>query len=308
MADPAQDARLFVSSEARLPSVAGSAAGGLSYALVTPSFRLDLARCRLLTESIERWAAPHLRHYLIVDRRDVPLFRPLQTRRTELLVVEDLVPWWLSRIPGTRRFWLSLRTRPVKNWILQQIVKLSVPGTVTEDVLLFVDSDTFFVRAFDPRAAERDGKVPLFVEYGQRGLLPKHEEWHAIAAGLFGIAADESYDTNFIGNVICWRRQNALAMLDRIEEVTGKRWQRVLAGLNAFSEYTLYGMYVTRVLGESSGHWQDTLIRTLNYWTPSPLDAAGLRELRARLAEHHHSVMISAKSATPVAEIRKAFA
>lgn len=296
-----------MSIEAPLPSAA-QGSSGISYALVTPSFRLDLERCRLLTESIERWAAPHLRHYLIVDRRDVPLFRPLRGPRTELLVVEDLVPWWLSRVPGTRRFWLSLRTRPVKNWILQQIVKLSVPGTVSEDVLLFVDSDTFFVTPFDPRALERDGKVPLFVEYGQRGLLPKHERWHAIAAGLFGIPAEESYDTNFIGNVICWRRQNALAMLRTIEEVTGKKWQRVLAGLNAFSEYTLYGMYVTRVLGESSGHWQDTLIRTLNYWTPSPLDPAGLLGLRAQRAAHHHSVMISAKSATSVAEIRKAFA
>ena len=97
----------------------------LSYALVTPSFRLDFERCRLLTESVQQWVAPHMRHYIIVDRRDAKMFSPLVSNRTSLIVVEDIVPRWVFRVPGMQRFWLSLRTRPLKNWILQQIVKIS---------------------------------------------------------------------------------------------------------------------------------------------------------------------------------------
>jgi hypothetical protein len=90
---------------------------------------------------------PGIGHYLVIDRRDVPLFRPLLNSRTELLVVEDLIPHWLFRVPGMRRFWISLQTRPVKNWVLQQIVELSVPAAIREDVLLYADSDMFFIRS-----------------------------------------------------------------------------------------------------------------------------------------------------------------
>src|ERR1700733_13369033 len=112
----------------------------LNYALVTPSFRLDIERCRLLVESAERWVAPSVRHYLVIDARDVAMFRPLLDSRTEILVVEDIIPSWLFRGPGVRRFWLILRTRLVKNWILQQLVKLAVPAAVNEDVLIYADS------------------------------------------------------------------------------------------------------------------------------------------------------------------------
>jgi hypothetical protein len=279
----------------------------LSYALVTPSFRMDRERCALLLESVERWAAPHVSHYLVVDRRDVHLFKPLATSRTQLLVVEDIVPRWLIRIPGVRRFWLSLRTRPVKNWILQQIVKLSVPAAVKDDVLLYTDSDVFFVAPYDPVLFERNGKVPLFVETGQRGKIDRNDEWQAVASRLLGLPAEVSCDTNYIGNAICWRRENVLAMHARLQSVGSKKWQTSIAPQTAFSEYILYGIFATRVLGEDSGHWHDSELRTLNYWDTVPLDIDGLQRLAGRRRPEHHSVMISAKSRTPVDAIRKVF-
>jgi hypothetical protein len=280
-----------------------------SYGIVTPSFRLDLDRCELLIESIEQWVAPHVKHYLVVDRRDVPLFASIATPRTTLLVVEDIVPNWLVRIPGVRRFWLSLRTRPVKNWVLQQIVKLSVPSVVDADVLLYTDSDVFFINPYDPRSFERDGKVPLFMEDGQRGLIPNNDEWHAVASRLLGLPIANEYDTNFISNVICWRRENALALERRIEEIADARWQTVLASMSAFSEYIVYGVFSSQVLGlgEASGHWQDDVVRTLGYWDTVKLDIAGLQELKAQQEPHHHTVMISAKSHTSVPDIRQVF-
>ena len=279
----------------------------LNYALVTPSFRLDIERCRLLVESAERWVAPSVRHYLVIDARDVAMFRPLLDSRTEILVVEDIIPSWLFRVPGVRRFWLSLRTRPVKNWILQQLVKLAVPAAVNEDVLIYADSDMFFIDHFEPQEFERDGRVPLLLDTGQRGVIRSNDEWQAVGSRLLGIPVEASPDTNYVGNVIWWRRLNALAALRRVEEVTGKSWQRAIASLGEFSEYILYGIYSYRVLGENSGHWTDGTVRTLTYWGTTPLSEQGLESLRRSRAPHHHSVMISAKSRTAVADIRKVF-
>ena len=278
-----------------------------SYALVTPSFSLDAERCRLLVESVDRWVAPHVRHYLVVDRRDVALFKSMRSSRTDVLVVEDIVPRWLIRLPAVRRFWLSLRSLPVRNWIMQQIVKLSIPQIVSQDVLLYTDSDVFFVAPYDPYTFERDGNVPLFVETGQRGLIRFNDDWHRVGAELLGLAPQESYDTNYIGNVIPWRRDAAVGLLQRMGEVAGKAWQLAVTRRTVFAEYILYGMFTQHILGASGGVWHDGALRTLCYWPRTPLDVGGLQNLKAGLLPQHHSVMISAKSRTPVTDIRGVF-
>jgi len=279
-----------------------------TYAIVTPSFRLDFERCALLCESVQRFVAPAVRHYLVIDRRDVEMFRPLSNARTEIVVVEDVIPWWIMRVPGVRKYWLSLCTVPVRNWILQQLVKLSLPLHVKEDVLLYTDSDTFFRQNFDPLTLERDGRVPLFVEYGQRGKIPSNDRWHSIAAGVFGLLVKADYDTNYIGNVIPWRRENVLKMHRHIEEKAGMAWQRVLAGKLYFSEYILYGMYCETVLGfEAAEHWPDSTLRTHTHWETTPLDRAQLATFKQQALPEHHSVMVSAKSHTVPADIRATF-
>lgn len=279
----------------------------LKYAVITPSFRGDFERCRLLVESAARWLAPTVNHYIVVDRQDLELFKPFENQRTKVLVVEELLPFKIFRLPGVPRLWWSFRFRPVRNWILQQIVKLSMARNLTEDVLLFVDSDTFFCAPYDPAQLERDGKVPLFVQIGQAGLLDFNDPWHSVAARLLGLPIETPYDTNFIGNVICWRREEALKLADHLEKRAGGSMMGLLARQHVFSEYILYGLFATRVRGEASGHWHDPLERTHCDWGVQPLDAAALEKFKAQAAPHHHSVMISAKSHTSVAAIRDAF-
>lgn len=279
----------------------------LTYALVTPCYAPDRNRCSMLVESIERWVAPHVKHYLIIDRRDEELFKPFTSSRTTMLTVENVLPPWLFRLPGIPKVWFSLRSLPVRNWILQQIVKLSIASVVPEDVLLCTDSDVFFISAFEPRDLERGGKVPLFVETGLRGMIPNNDRWHQSAAELLGLPAEATFDTNYIGNVIPWRRQNVLELQRRLESRTAKPWQQALAAKLAFAEYVLYGMFVQKVLREASGHWNDPVVRTLCYWGTTPLDQEGLERLKSTRQPHHHTVMISAKSRTPVESIRRAF-
>jgi hypothetical protein len=280
----------------------------LSYAMVTPSYWKDVERCRFLVETARSWVAPGVRHYLVIAHRDVPLFKSMLHSGVDMIVVEDIIPRWLFRVPGLRHFWLSLRTRPVKNWILQQIVKLSVPGAVSEDVLLYADSDMFFIDHFDPRSFERDGKVPLLFETGQRGLIPANDMWQITAATLLGIPPEEDFDVNYIGQLVWWRRENALGALRRVAETTGRDWQQAIAPLSGFAEYILYGIYSHRVLGPASGHWYDDTHRTLNYWGTTPLDLKALEAMRSSRTSQCHSAMVSAKSGTAVEDIRKVFA
>lgn len=268
---------------------------------------MDVERCRFLLESAERWVPPWVHHYLIIANRDIALFKPMLTSRTTLIVVEDIIPRWLFRVPGLRHFWVSLRTRPVKNWILQQIVKLSAPAAIAEDVLLYADSDMFFIAPFDPHSFERDEKVPLFLETGQRRLIQSNAEWQATCSRLLGIPGVADDDDNYVGQLIWWRRQNALATVRRVQEVTGKEWQQAIAPLSGFSEYILYGLHSHKILNQNSGHWYDGVIRTLCYWEMIPLNLQDLGEFKAKRAPHHHSAMVSAKSRTSIADIRAVF-
>lgn len=278
-----------------------------TYALVTPSYWMDVERCRFLLETAERWVPAEVRHYLVIARRDLHLFKSMLGPRTTLIVVEDIIPRWLFRVPGLRRFWVSLRTRPVKNWILQQIVKLSVPTVIREDVLLYADSDMFFIAPFDPRSFERDGKVPLFFETGQRGLIDTNDEWQATCSRLLGLPIETECDINYVGQLIWWRRKNALEAVERVQETNGKAWQQAIAPLAGFSEYILYGLHSHRILGANSGHWYDGVIRTLCHWRTNPLDVRALEDFKASSEAFHHSAMVSAKSGTSIDDIRKVF-
>ena len=280
----------------------------LRHALVTPSYWKDVEQCRFQLETAQQWVPSDIKHYLLIANRDLPLFRPMISRNVELIVVEDIIPKWLFRVPGINRFWLSLRTLPVKNWILQQIVKLSAPAAIQEDVLLYADSDMFFIAPFDPRSFEREGKVPLFLEAGQRGLIPANDQWITTCSRLLGIPVDDTdLDVNYIGQLIWWRRQNALDAVQRVEQCMGRQWQQVVAGLSGFAEYILYGLYNQRILKERSGHWEDSALRTLNHWGTNPLSLPELQAFSASRQPQHHSAMISSKSNTSMADIRRVF-
>src|SRR3954453_4239406 len=101
--------------------------------MLPPSSAAGCSRSRSYTPA-------NVPHYIIVERRDRRLFSQLASSRTHIAVVEDAIPPWLLRAPTARRWWLSLRTRPVRNWMMQQIVKLSANAVATEDVLIFADS------------------------------------------------------------------------------------------------------------------------------------------------------------------------
>ena len=170
-------------------NVAGTAA------IVTASYAPDFERCRLLCETIDRFVTGAPRHYILVEQRDVALFRQLETRDRMIISERDLLPHWLRPYDDPlslfkRRIWLSLKTQPLRGWHVQQLRRIAIAAHVREDALVYVDSDVAFVKPFDCRVFWRDGLVRLFRrDDGIATALSDQEIWSQNAGTALGIAA-----------------------------------------------------------------------------------------------------------------------
>ena len=216
-----------------------------SFAIVTPTYLPDLTRCELLAESIDR-TAPHVPHYLIVDRRDRPAFSHLQRGRRRLIESEAILGNWIWRMLGRRGFWLSLRAPPVRGWIIQQILKIGAIEVIPERTLVFCDSDIAFFRRFDRDDLLVNGKVGLLDVDFNNDITRR---WTVTARRLLGLSPYGGLYRNHTGNMICWNRETVKALQQRIETSTDLNWQVALARTLSFSEYTIYGIFVREALG-----------------------------------------------------------
>ena len=136
-----------------------------SFAIITPSYAPDFLRCKLLCRTIDKYSLSPIKHYIIVDQKDRKLFQSLQQINREILTVESVLPWWIKKISLFKNGWISLKTLPLRNWIIQQIVKLSIAKYITEDVLIFVDSDVAFIDYFDVQNFVINNKVIYILFY-----------------------------------------------------------------------------------------------------------------------------------------------
>lgn len=273
-----------------------------SYAFVTPSYRGDFERCRLLCESTTRFLPEGIEHVLIVDRRDFDLFSTLQNGTVRIVEAESLLPWWIFRVPGVRGWWASLRSLPVRNWIYQQMLKLSAFQVTDAEIIQFVDSDVTLTRPFPSDYLVRDGRVRLqCVAYQDQ----EHANWLRVASSLLGVPDAPIGEANYIGNLITWTRSNAIGMVDRISEVAGTSYFNAIARSMQFSEYMTYGVYVDSVVGiEASGHFYDDSPNLHLCWGYDLTTDAGMRRYLAEIGPENFGVMIHSKYGIPVKQYR----
>ena len=281
----------------------------LESCIITPSYKPDFARCRLLSESIDRFSLAPIHHYIIVDRKDKKLFQQLATSQRTILTVESILPWWIQKIPKLQNGWFSLKTLPIRNWLIQQIVKLEIANWIQQDVFIFVDSDVTLIRPFDHQLFLQDGKVRLFKETvpldrWQSETTIKNK-WFETAYRLlklppFAGFAERGFVTNYVGNFITWKKENVLQLQKYLEQQNRKSWIESIASGWHFSEYTLYGVFVEQVLQERSGHYFDSQKVSYDYWGTEVLSEAELQEILQNIPLEYISVMISSKSKTPV--------
>ena len=281
------------------------------FCLVTPSYRPDFARCRLLADSVDSLVSSKIHHYLIVDNRDLALFEQLESKNRTVITVESILPWWIQKLPAIKNGWFSWKTLPLRNWLVQQIVKLEIANHISEDVLVFVDSDVVFIKPFTGREFVKQERVRLMRASLCAKTLSNTDtqiKWYKSAMSLLGIYSledlicDREYIDVYVGNLITWKRDNVLQLHRRIEKATQKYWIKAIAECWNFSEYTLYGIFADYVLEEQSGHYGDDSAISLDYWETVPLNSKQLKQFFQDIQPEYITAMISAKSKTSVAD------
>lgn len=272
-----------------------------SFSIITPSYAPDFARCRLLSETIDKYTSSPVKHYIIVDRQDLKLFEQLRRSNREIITVESILPWWIQKISLLKNGWFSLKTLPLRNWIIQQIVKLAVAEFVKDDVLVFVDSDVAFVRPFELQNFVRDGRVRLFRE--PKAIAPETEplaQWCDVGNKLLGLPPVNYPTANYLGNIITWKRDNVFKLHNHLEKISGRGWIETIASSWQLSEYMLYGIFNNLVLKENSQHYYDPQKICHNYWHEKPMSDTELNQFFANIPPQYVAVMISAKAKMPV--------
>jgi Family of unknown function (DUF6492) len=273
-----------------------------SVAFVTPSYRLDRDRCALLNRSLDA-CAPSFEHWIVVDRGDLPLFRSLQNNRTNVVAKEEVLPVWVRRLDTLRiglrsNVWVQARGRPIRGWLLQQMVKLAVAEQLSADVLVHADSDVVLVRPFSAASVvDGGGRVRLYARPDCIDeALPDHVGWHRSAEKLLDIGPAGLPTTDFISSLVPWRRENATALLEHIEATTGRHWLRAVAAAWDVSEYTLYGRFASDVLGTSGGQFVSSSPLCMDYYKRVPLTAPELTTFLDRLGQETVAISLTSKA------------
>lgn len=274
-------------------------------AVVTPSYRRDFPLCRDLNRSVIRWMPSIVQHHIIVPRKDLAIFRTLANPRTVIHCADEYLPPHVVKVPLVN-VWLNLARPwpPLRGWITQQLVKLSVAASLQVDAVLLVDSDMVFVAECDLRTFAPDGQPPMYRNPGavHRGM-PQHRIWLETAHDLLALGPVDSGNlTDYICWPCLWEPATVRSLLGRIGDVSGVSWQTAVGSRLHFSEMMLYGTYVDKVLG---GPKESTsAMRSICYSDEAPLTLAELELVLREGPDDAVAVMISAKAGIS-GEVRK---
>ncbi|MGI9357019.1 MAG: DUF6492 family protein [Rhizobiaceae bacterium] len=285
-----------------------------SVALITPSYRGDFERCKLLCASVDRFLTSACDHYILVDDDDFSLFASLANAKRHIVNEQDILPGWLHsfRPPfgaNARKLWVSLKTWPMRGWHVQQLRRIAIASHVEAEALLYCDSDMLFVREFAPESLWKSSGLRLYRnKFGIDGELAeqgaKHRQWTKQAASLNGLPAPDFPADDYINNLVSWRRDHILAMCSHIEVTTGKDWLSAIASSRTFSECQIYGAYADGVC-KGQGHWHtgSSLCRT--YWSGEALNESGLKELLTDLESEQVAIGIQSFTGTDPTLLRR---
>ncbi|OJY07533.1 MAG: hypothetical protein BGP07_06620 [Rhizobiales bacterium 63-22] len=280
-------------------------------AIVTASWDQDFERCKLLCETMDKYVAGFTKHYILVDSKDVALFRRIETPRRIIIDERDLLPSWLHAFWDPtylwrRRIWLSFKTKPLRGWHVQQLRRIALAGVVDEDGFLYTDSDTAFLRPFDCNSLWHGDKLRLFVRPDAliQPKWPEHPVWSANAAKLLNIKNGKSALNDYVGQLVSWRRDSVLSMCERIEAVSGLHWVAALGNIRRFSECFIYGRYVDDVLHDA-GHYTDTHDLCRMQWFAPPPSEEEFRMFIADMEPHQVAIGMQSFLGLSVDDIRR---
>jgi hypothetical protein len=288
--------------------------------LITCSYRGDLEVCRILCESIDRFAPANIGHQLFVPAQDMALFADLASPRRTIATQESLLPRWLWKIPlpgpewrarlhlPRRNIYVSPFSPPVRGWIAQQIMKFAATAAAPTEIVTHVDSDNAFVRPLTLDHFVRSGRVRLY-RNPEKVELNTHRVWHATAGRLLGLPVSDFYGAEYIDPLVVWRRSVLRGVLNRIEKVAGRDWRQVLAGTPHFAEYVLYGVFADRVLGlDAAGLLADPRSLCHSLWTEPLANESEVAAFVAAIQPHQVLCLAQSTIAMSISERKRVFA
>jgi hypothetical protein len=281
-------------------------------AVVTASYAPDFERCRLLCETMDEFVTGAAHHYILVESRDVRLFRQLETASRTVVDEHDLLPswlhaWWDPSSLFRRRIWLSFKTQPLRGWHVQQLRRMAIGAHVGEDTLVYCDSDVVFLKPFDCGAFWHDGAARLFRRDDallKPLLAGDHHAWSRNAGLALGISTPESSLHDYIATLIAWRRDTLVGLCNRIEEVHGRHWVETIGRTRQFSECILYGRYADEVLG-GAGHFHDDHEFCRVYWAGNAMSDDEFRDFVDGMAPEQVAIGMQSFIGTDLSRIRR---
>jgi hypothetical protein len=195
-----------------------------------------------------------------------------------------------------RNIYLSLRGKPVRGWIAQQIMKISAGADSPTEIVLHLDSDTCFIRPITREMLIDEQGAVRFYHDPHAQLPATHAHWSEVACRLLDVDPKRISRSDYIDTCVVWRRSILRRMIQRIEEVAGADWRVVLAREPHFSEYTLYGVFVEYLGSENAGHFATSQSQIHAIWDVEPQTPAQEDEFINTLAPHHIAVLIQSTS------------
>ncbi|MEO7224023.1 MAG: DUF6492 family protein [Devosia sp.] len=281
-----------------------------SMSIVTVSYWRDFESCRLLCESIDAYVTGYSKHYVAVASDDVERFSVLAGPKREIVDVTKIMPLRLFELPfrwkGRRYWWNVNLTAPIYGWHLQQLYKIAMVLAHDEERILHVDSDIWFCRPFDVNSMSHDGVMSLKSERGIiTDKLPRHLKWWKNGYALLGLGEAPVAGDDYVGSIIGWERASAVAMVNRIEAVTGRNWAEAIARTRDFAEYELYGLMVSHTPELAARHRIVDETPCHVYWDGPALNEATFETFFKDLQPTKSAIAIQSFTATPIELARR---
>lgn len=290
-------------------------------AVITPSYRNDWPLFLDLHESVLRYTPESVKHYVIVPEADAQLFSQVAGPRCAIMSEESLLPGRYKAVPVLNRVMKLLPgipssariaainfrrpIRPVRGWVMQQVLKMEVCRRIDADIVLLVDSDIAFVRPVTANTLRKDGRVRFYRQPKAVDThLPDHVQWHMVSRELLGLPPVTLPAPDYVSSLNVWDPKILRALLARIEYVTHRHWMDAVTNQRTFSEWTLYGVFVDECIEDASMNVTESSL-CHSYWDRAPLTASRAAEFVASIGCDDVAILIQSKSRTSLT-IRRA--
>ena len=267
--------------------------------LITPAYIRDAPLLDLACAQLDRFC-PGVEHIIVASRQTARMFRHLESGTRKIIRIEDVIRPFTWRAPVNyrkRELYFYKGVRPVDGWVMQQLIKLAAPDFTDADLLLNLDSDVFFIRPFAPGDFVDEGRVRLLRK--PASLAGFQRVWHMRARALFGLPPHGA-EPDYVGSLIAWRRDVVLELRQRL----GASWLDVMTREKTFSEYTLYGTFVEKMLGGAPDRQFVSNVEVcLNSWDWLQ-EGDLISACRAALKPHHAAINLQSNLRLPFEQTR----